>query len=66
MTANILNGTLVESEGTLAEWLCVAFMQLKDDNGLLIGGHIPPSHALQIAKMLLRDGLVEVNQGANQ
>lgn len=64
MSDNILYDMPVESEEALAEWLCIAFMHLKGDTGLLIGGRIPPAHALQIARMLLSKGLVKL-EGQN-
>ncbi len=66
MTNGILNAILndalsdmpVEDEESLAEWLCIAFMRLKDGEGHLIGGRIDPDHALQIAKMMVEAALV--------
>jgi hypothetical protein len=54
----------VESTDDLAEWLCVAFMRLVDEEGLLIGGRIDPAHAYQIAKLLVSSGLVTLDPEA--
>ncbi len=58
MKNNILNEMPVESEEALAEWLCIAFMHLKDAEGRLIGGRVDGGHALQIAAMMVEAGLV--------
>jgi hypothetical protein len=62
MIGNVLFEMPVEDTEGLAEWLSIAFMQLKDQEGRLIGGSIEPSHAYQIAQMLVDAGLVAFDE----
>lgn len=66
MKNNILNEMSVESEEALAEWLCIAFMHLKDTKGRLIGGRVDGGHALQIAKMMVEAGVVVLDPSEEQ
>ena len=62
MIDDLLRGMPVTSTDALAEWLCIAFMGLKDNAGLLVGGRVDPGHAHQIAQRLVDCGVVTIKE----
>ena len=53
----------VESRDGLVEWLMIASMNIKDENGKRVIFQLPIEVALQLADMMIERGLVNFNEG---